>query len=124
MSATFLGLCTIVYHVPELASAKEFYSKILGIAPYFDEPYYVGYNVAGYELGLTPGTGRINDSPASTTYWGVQDVQQVYDALLQAGAQPYETPQDVGDGIVVAAVKDPWGNTFGIIYNPHFKPQI
>jgi len=41
--------------------------------------------------------------------------------LLQLGATAHEAPTEVGGGIVVATVKDPWGNPFGIIHNPHFK---
>lgn len=48
----FLGLRTAIYHAPDLAQAKSWYSKILGIEPYFDQPFYVGFNVGGYELGL------------------------------------------------------------------------
>lgn len=36
----------------DLASAKAWYSKAFGISPYFDEPFYVGFNIGGYELGL------------------------------------------------------------------------
>ncbi|MGA3300876.1 MAG: VOC family protein, partial [Candidatus Acidiferrales bacterium] len=51
----FLGLRTVKYDVQDVAKAKEWYSKVFGVQPYFDEPaYYVGYNIGGYELGLTP----------------------------------------------------------------------
>lgn len=122
MSATYLGLRTLGYKVPDLQKAKEWYTKVFNIEPYFDEPFYVGFNIAGFELGLQP---IENDQPVlgtnSTTYWGVEDVRKEYDRLLELGATAYEEPTDVGGDIVVAAVKDPWGNLFGIIYNPHFK---
>ena len=54
------------------------------------------------------------------TYWGVNDVHQTFSNLLEAGAISHEKPADVGGGIIVATVKDPWGNIFGIIHNPHF----
>ena len=50
----FLGLRTAIYHAPDLAKAKSWYSKILGIEPYFDQPFYVGFNVSGYEPVSTP----------------------------------------------------------------------
>lgn len=122
MASLFQGLRTVGYHVPDLAAAKEWYSKILGVAPYFDEPFYVGFNVGGYELGLQPG-GAANEAGLCNvvTYWGVDDVQTMYDTLIGDGASVLEAPAEVGGGIVVAAVRDPWGNAFGIIYNPHFK---
>ena len=122
MPLNLLGLRTVGYKVEDLAKAKEWYTNVLGIAPYFDEPFYVGFNVAGYELGLQP-----MDSPDeikttnTTSYWGVQNVQEAYDLLLANGATPFEEPADVGSDIVVATVIDPWGNTFGVIYNPHFR---
>jgi len=122
MNTTYLGLRTAGIKVSDLNAAKEWYSKVLGIAPYFDEPFYVGFNVAGYELGLQPGkTDRDDIATGIVAYWGVNDVDATYAELLVKGASAFEKPMDVGDGIIVAAVKDPWGNPFGIIYNPHFK---
>ncbi len=122
MQTPFLGLRTTIYKVADLAKAKDWYSRVLHIQPYFDEPFYVGFNVAGYELGLQPADDA---SPATAgesvvTYWGVADVAATYQTLRQLGATSHEAPTEVGGGIVVAAVKDPWGNPFGIIYNPHF----
>src|SRR5438034_952989 len=122
METKFLGLRTVGYKVADITAAKEWYSKVLGIEPYFDQPFYVGFNVAGYELGLQPEDA--NDVPKTNsvvTYWGVDNVHEVYTELLDEGATPHGEPTDVGDGITVASVKDPWGNAFGIIYNPHFE---
>jgi predicted enzyme related to lactoylglutathione lyase len=121
MNTAFLGLRTVGYKVPDLAQAKAWYTGILGIEPYFDQPFYVGFNVAGYELGLQPAETAPVYGDSTTTYWGVDDMQTMYKKLLDAGATAFEEPTDVGEGIVVAAVRDPWGNPFGIIYNPHFK---
>ena len=122
MATPFKGLRTAGYKVSDLAKAKDWYTRILGIEPYFDQPFYVGFNVAGYELGLMP----VESAPVAgvgglVVYWGVDDVSGMYHMLLQAGATPLEAPDDVGEDIVVASVKDPWGNAFGIIYNPHFS---
>ncbi len=117
----FQGLRTVGYKVSDIAKAKEWYSKVLGVEPYFDQPFYVGFNVAGYELGLQP--EQSSDVPKTANvvvYWGVDDVAATYDALLKQGATAHGEPMDVGESIVVASVKDPWGNAFGIIYNPHF----
>ncbi|HVY71827.1 MAG TPA: VOC family protein [Verrucomicrobiae bacterium] len=124
MSKPFLGLRTAIYHVPavDLARAKLWYADVLGTQPYFDEPFYVGFNVAGYELGLHPGTAGSSDQDRGVvTYWGVPDAATGYARLLQLGALPHTAVQDVGEGIRVATVLDPFGNVFGIIENPHFK---
>ena len=122
MALDLQGLRTVGYKVNDLAKAKEWYTKILGIEPYFDQPFYVGFNVAGYELGLMPEEGEGSPKGENTvTYWGVADANAAWDLLLANGATELEKPTDVGDSIVVAAVKDPWGNAFGVIYNPHFK---
>lgn len=122
MKTTLQGLRTAIYFVTDIAAAKKWYSETLGITPYFDEPFYVGFNVGGYELGLHP-TDVANNSQQNSVavYWGVDDAQAAYDALIAAGATAFELPNEVGGGIVVAMVKDPWGNALGVIYNPHFK---
>jgi predicted enzyme related to lactoylglutathione lyase len=111
-----LGLRTAIYHTPDIAAGKQWYSKFLGFAPYFDQPYYVGFNVGGFELGLMPDT-----KPAMGAYWGVADIQVAHARLLELGAEPRSEITDVGEGIRVADVLDPWGNVVGIIENPNFR---
>jgi predicted enzyme related to lactoylglutathione lyase len=119
----FLGLRTVKYEVQDVAKAKDWYGKVFGVQPYFDEPaYYVGYNIGGYELGLVPEPkAAAKRDPAGVAYWGVEDVHAAYQRLLDLGATPVSDVQDVGGGILVAEVRDPFGNVLGIIYNPHFK---
>ena len=125
-----LGLRTAIYHVDDIARAKEWYGRVLGMAPYFDEPFYVGFNVGGYELGLLPrepgaapaGVGEQSPRRETVvTYWGVTDARAAVARLLELGASARDDVQDVGDGILVATVTDPFGNPFGVIQNPHFK---
>ena len=117
-----LGLRTAIYYVDDVAKARDWYTSILGFGPYFDEPFYVGFNVAGYELGLHPREGDATvKSDSAVAYWGVEKIEEVVQRLLDLGATKHEDVQDVGGGIKVATVKDPFGNTFGIIENPHFK---
>ncbi|GAA4390661.1 VOC family protein [Hymenobacter koreensis] len=116
----FQGLRTTVYPVGDLNRAKAWYSAVLGQKPYFDEPFYVGFNVAGYELGLDPNApvaGQCGPIPL----WGVPDAHAAYARLLSLGAHEHEAVRDVGEGILVATVQDPFGNLLGIIQNPHFK---
>ena len=114
-----LGLRTVVYPAPDLAAAKAWYSQVLGRAPYFDEPFYVGFAVGGFELGLIPDGQPGLSGPQPL--WGVSDVQSELSRLLALGASPLDAVVDVGGGIRVAAVRDPLGNRFGIIENPAFN---
>lgn len=117
------GLRTVVYKVPNLEEAKQWYKGVLGFDPYFDEPYYVGFNVGGYELGLLPIEENHVPGNNSAAYWGVDNVDEMYNKMIDAGATSFEKPQNVGGELVVAAVKDPWENVVGIIYNPDFKVE-
>ena len=116
-----LGLRTTIYKVQNLSKAKEWYSRAFLTKPYFDETFYVGFNIGGYELGLLPDENPGTKSANVITYWGVDNIQDEYDRLIKLGATEYELPQNVGGEIIVAAVKDPWDNIVGIIYNPEFK---
>ena len=116
-----LGLRTTIYKVSDLSKAKEWYTRAFDVNPYFDDPFYVGFNVAGFELGLLPeGTGS-STADNVLSYWGVADIQKSYDKLISLGATEHEKPTNVGGEIVTATVRDPWGNVIGIIFNPEFK---
>jgi lactoylglutathione lyase len=117
----FQGLRTVVYKVDDIKQAKEWYQKMLGQAPYFDEVFYVGFSVGGYELGLDPDMAGVTRGNNHVAYWGVKNAEEAYAAMLEKGAEADEEPKDVGGGIIVASVKDPFGNIFGMIENPHFK---
>ena len=118
----FLGLRTAIYHVNDIEAAKTWYSSVLGFPPYFDQPFYVGFNVGGYELGLQPGEGEtINKAEGVVAFWGVEDAGAALKRLLELGATLHEDVLDVGGDIRVATVTDPFGNVFGVIENPHFK---
>ena len=140
----FQGLRTAIYHVDNSQAARDWYSALLGFAPYFDEPFYVGFNVGGYELGLQPrepspadpaqptqstqstqstppAAGPPPARPTVVAYWGVPDARAAVARALTLGARLHEDVQDVGDGILVATVLDPSGNPIGIIQNPHFS---
>jgi predicted enzyme related to lactoylglutathione lyase len=117
-----LGLRTAIYNVPDLAKARDWYRKALAIEPYFDQPFYVGFNVGGYELGLHPGkAGPAKEDVGAVVYWGVKDVESNAKRLIKLGAKKQKAVLDVGDGIRVATVVDPFGNVFGLIENPHIK---
>jgi predicted enzyme related to lactoylglutathione lyase len=115
------GLRTVIYKVDDLDAAKEWYTSLLGVGPYFDEPFYVGFNVGGYELGLDPDSeGSVRgDSPAA--YWGVEDIAAVIEKLKAGGTEVASDIQEVGGDIKVAVVVDCCGNQVGLIENPHFR---
>lgn len=117
-----LGLRTAGYHVPadKLGEAKAWYTKAAGVAAYFDEPFYVGFNVGGFELGLQP---TDKQGPGGTVaYWGTKDIAAEVKRLEEIGAAVVEPIQDVGEGIKVCTLADPFGNLLGVIENPHFDP--
>jgi predicted enzyme related to lactoylglutathione lyase len=119
-----LGLRTVMYHVGDMAAARAWYSGVLGVEPYFDQPeYYIGFNVDGYELGLHPDVPDMVKGGSAYAYWGVDDCRATHQRLLALGGKPNTEVMDVGEGILVATVFDPWGNIFGIIENPHFKAE-
>ena len=110
-----------LYQVADLDAAKAWYAGLLGTPPYFDEPFYVGFNVGGYELGLQPkGEADAGQAKDAVTYWGVPNADEAYARLLDLGAAEYQAVQDVGGGIRLGAVTDPQGNVLGVIENPHF----
>lgn len=116
----FQGLRTVVYTAPALAEATVWYTKVLGQKPYFEESFYVGFNVGGYELGLDP-KGVATGPGGACVYWGVPDADEAYDRLIVLGAHANDAVEEVGGGIRVGTVLDPFGNVLGIIENPHFK---
>lgn len=122
MSNKILGLRTAIYRVSDLNSAKEWYAGVFETQPYFDQPFYIGFDIGGFELGLQPEDVAVTDKKESVVaYWGVNDVQKEYDRFIASGATEHEKPTEVGGDIIVAAVKDPWNNIIGLIHNPHFK---
>lgn len=116
-----LGLRTTIYKVSDLEAAKSWYSKAFKAEAYFDEPFYVGFNIKGYELGLLPEENVIAKGEGVLSYWGVDDIFKTYNYLIELGALPHEAPVNVGGELMVATVYDPWKNIIGIIYNPYFK---
>ncbi|HEY5108547.1 MAG TPA: VOC family protein [Acidimicrobiales bacterium] len=119
MSIPLLGLRTVIYPAPDLAGATRWWSDFLGFSPYFEKPFYVGFEVAGYELGLLP-----DGDPAdgALTYWGVEDVSAAVAAAVEAGCEVHTPAAEVGEGIVTATVRRSDGTIVGFIRNPHFSP--
>lgn len=90
---------------------------MLGREPYFNEPFYVGYNVGGFELGLWPG-GDPEVGPV--TFWGVDNIELALEFVLSLGAIARGEISDVGDSIRMIELRGPTGDIFGLIENPGF----
>lgn len=117
-----LGLRTTIYKVSDIKKATDWYTKAFNKEPYFIEPYYVGFNIGGFELGLQPDDILADLKTANVlSYWGVKDIAGSYHHLLSLGATSHEEPTNVGGDLMVASVIDPWGNCIGLIYNPAFR---
>jgi predicted enzyme related to lactoylglutathione lyase len=121
MGQKILGLRTAIYKVNDIAAARNWYARAFETEPYFDEVFYVGFNIGGYELGLQPDGSETDKVESVAAYWGVNDVQAEYDRMISLGATANEPPQNVGGDIIVATIKDPWGNVIGLICNPGFE---
>ena len=110
------SLRTCIYQVYDLALAKEFYSQALGKDPYFDEPYYVGFEVDGHELGLDPDISKRPPGGSGVIgYWRVEDINAAWQHLTTIGATSIELPHAVGVDLQVSIVSDPFGNYIGLI---------
>jgi len=107
---------SVIYQVSNLERARTFYAAALGRKPYFDEAYYVGFDVDGQELGLHPDISKLQPGAGgAVAYWRVDDIGATWKHLLALGASPIEAPHDVGGGLQTAIVGDPCGNLVGLI---------
>ncbi len=113
----FLGLRSLIHPAPDLAASRAFFVALLGIEPYFDEPFYVGFDVGGFELGLWP-AGDPASGPA--TYWGVDDLDAALAHAQSVGATAIGEISEVGQGIRMVDLLAPTGEAFGLIENPVF----
>ena len=93
------GIGTVIYHVADLDRAKAWYAAAFGQTPYFDQPFYVGFNIGGYELGLDPdpGSGK-SGAGGSVAYWRVDAIDEAVRHFVRAGGTVASAVQDVGEG--------------------------
>jgi predicted enzyme related to lactoylglutathione lyase len=111
----FKKIRTVIYHVSNLEKAKQWYTEITGVQPYFDEPFYVGFDINGCELGLDPDQTGVTGGNQSVAYWAVDDIHGVVKKLSEAGGVIISNVQNVGGTIETAIVNDPFGNAIGLI---------
>ena len=108
------GAKTIIYPVHDLAKAKALYSELLGAEPFMGEPYYVGFKVAGQDIGLDP-NGHAKGMTGPLSYWHVADINKALQTLLDAGAESVQEVKDVGGVRLIASVRDADGNVIGLL---------
>ncbi|MEO5591847.1 MAG: VOC family protein [Chitinophagaceae bacterium] len=111
----FNKLRTVIYKVNDLQAAKAWYIKITGKQPYFDQPFYAGFDINGCELGLDPDISDTVSGNQAVAYWAVDSVADALNTLSGNNATIIQPRTNVGGPIHVAIVKDPFGNHFGII---------
>jgi predicted enzyme related to lactoylglutathione lyase len=120
----FKNLQTVIYYAPDLEKAKAWYNQVLGIQPDTVETSYVGFCVGGYELVLQPNQVEGLESLGSgIPCWGVDNISKALEHLSKQGATIISATREVGSDAKLAVLKDPFGNTLGIIENPHFAKQ-
>jgi predicted enzyme related to lactoylglutathione lyase len=106
------GLRTVIYPVTDLTAATQLYRTLLGRAPASDQPYHVGFDVDGREVGLDP-SGDGATGPIG--YWHAPDVRHTVEQLVAAGATPGRPVRHVGAGRLIATVADADGNVLGLL---------
>lgn len=111
------GIRLFIYPVKDTTRAKTLYSKLLGVEPYFDGAYYVGFRVGDQEIGLDP-NGHKQGMTGPVGYVYVKDIKKSRQLLLDAGATAHQEIKDVGGGKLIATVKDADGNILGLVQSP------
>jgi len=115
LHTVFKTLRTVIYKVNNLQAAKEWYIQMTGLQPYFDQPFYVGFDINGCELGLDPDMAKTAAGNQAVAYWAVDDIHAVVKKLSGSGAIVIQPPTNVGGTIEVATIQDPFGNHVGFI---------
>ncbi|HLU35663.1 MAG TPA: VOC family protein [Thermomicrobiales bacterium] len=119
------GFALIRYRAEDLDAAKAWYTQLLGFEPYFEVPgQYIEFRLGDHsqELGIMRAE---NPNPGGVvSYWHVDDIEATYARLLEMGATENEPPYDFGNGFVASSVIDPFGNLFGVMYNPHYVETL
>ena len=108
------GVQTIIYPVKDLDKAKALFTALFGLTPESDTPYYVGWNVAGQDVGLDP-NGQAQGLSGPVPYWQVDDIARSIQALVAARGEVLQDAKDVGGGKLIAWVRDADGDVIGLL---------
>jgi predicted enzyme related to lactoylglutathione lyase len=107
------GIKTVIYPVKDMTQATNLFRKFLGVDPYADQPYYVGFKVNDQDIGLVPG----NLEAAATAFYHIDDIKNSLQIFVDAGATIIQDIKNVGGGRLIASVKDKDGNIIGLVQN-------
>ena len=108
------GIRTVIYPVKDITSAKALFRDLLGVEPYTDAPYYVGFKIGVQDIGLDP-----NGHQAGTTaYYHVDDIRKCLQMFVDAKAETIQDVREVGGGRQIASIKDTDGNIIGLLQDP------
>ncbi|MBW6435043.1 VOC family protein [Actinoplanes hulinensis] len=127
---TLRGMATVSYYAADWNAARDWYTRLTGIEPYFLRDGYAEWRLGDRqaELGLIDARYRAPGTPSgpvgAVLYWHVDDVEATMARLLELGATVHEAPLDRGEGFVTATVIDPFGNLLGVMYNPHYLEML
>ena len=105
------GIKTILYPVNDIDQSKTVFRKLLGVEPYADQPYYVGFRIDDQDIGLVPG----NPEGGVTAFFHVDDIKGSLQILVDAGAQIIQNIKNVGGERLIASAKDKDGNIIGLV---------
>ena len=107
------GIKTIIYPVKDISQAKALFGKLLGVEPYADQPYYVGFKIGDQDIGLVP------NSPEAgmTAFYHVDEIKDSLQILVDGGAEIIQDIRNVGGGRLIASVRDKDSNIIGLIQN-------
>jgi len=108
------GIKTLIFPVSDVTRAKTSFAQLLGVEPYADQPYYVGFKVNGQDIGLDP-NGHRSGMTGPVAYLHVEDIRKSMQVLLEAGGEAQGEVRDVGNGRLIVTVKDADGNAIGLL---------
>lgn len=132
---TLRGMTTVSFYAADMNAAKQWYSDLFGIEPYFvrpgaNQPAYIEFRLGDYqhELGIIDRKYAPKETATepggAILFWHVDDLDATFATLKQMGAQEFEPITKRGDGFITASVIDPFGNILGIMYNQHYLDMI
>ena len=107
------GIKIVLYPVKDMTQAKTLFRKLLGVEPYADQPYYVGFKIGDQDIGLVPS----NPEGGVAAFYHVDDIKNSLQILVDGGATIIQDIKNVGGERLIASAKDKDGNIIGLVQN-------